>query len=132
LWPAPMFKPLIVGVCLPFLPSHPWSRRATSSVLAVAGQLSGLWTAPQRDERAVLWQLWLSPGGREVCLRVWCGDCYTSHPLDKFHVNTPVDEAGYEWLVKDSDAQRFRVGHNGDHLITPFQCDWCLFRLLTG
>lgn len=132
LWPAPMFKPLIVGVCLPFLPSHPWSRRATSSVLAVAGQLSGLRTAPQRDERAVLWQLWLSPGGREVCLRVWCGDCYTSHPLDKFHVNTPVDEAGYEWLVKDSDAQRFRVGHNGDHLITPFQCDWCLFRLLTG
>jgi len=106
--------------------------RATSSVLAVAGQLSGLRTAPQRDERAVLRQLWLSPGGREVCLRVWCGDCYTSHPLDKFHVNTPVDEAGYEWLVKDSDAQRFRVGHNGDHLITPFQCDWCLFRLLTG
>jgi hypothetical protein len=34
--------------------------------------------------------------------------------------------------VKDSDALRFRVGRNSDHLITPFQCDWCLFRLLTG
>jgi len=63
---------------------------------------------------------------------VWCGDCYVPHPLDRFHVNTPSDEAGYEWLIKDSDASRFKVARNGDHLITPFQCDWCLFRLLTG
>ncbi len=63
---------------------------------------------------------------------MWCGNCYVPHPLDRFHVNSPSDEAGYEWLVQDSDALRFRVGRNGDHLITPFQCDWCLFRLLTG
>jgi len=63
---------------------------------------------------------------------VWCGDCYTPHPQDCFHVNAPADEAGFEWLVKESDARRFKVGRNGDHLITPFQCDWCLFRALTG
>lgn len=71
-------------------------------------------------------------GHFEVCRRAWCGGCYTPHPLDRFHINTPTDEAGYEWLVKESDAERFKVGRNGDHLITPFQCDWCLFRLLTG
>jgi hypothetical protein len=71
-------------------------------------------------------------GHFEVCYRVWCGDCYVPHPLDRFHVNAPSNEAGYEWLVKESDASRFKVARNGDHLITPFQCDWCLFCLLTG
>jgi hypothetical protein len=63
---------------------------------------------------------------------VWCGACYTPHPLDRFHVNTPKDEDGFEWLSKPSDAFRYKQARNGDQLITPFQCEWCLFRLLTG
>lgn len=72
-------------------------------------------------------------GGRfEICRRAWCGACYKAHPLDRFHICTPADEEGFEWLAKESDSLRFRQARDGDHLITPFQCDWCLFRLLTG
>ena len=72
-------------------------------------------------------------GGRfEVCRRAWCGPCYTPHPTDKFHINLPADEDGYSWLAHEEDQFRFRQARNGDHLMTPFQCDWCLFRLVTG
>jgi hypothetical protein len=68
----------------------------------------------------------------ECCRRAWCGPCYVAHPLDKFYVQTPQHEEGFSWLVHDEDRFRFRQARNGDHLMTPFQCDWCLFRLLTG
>jgi hypothetical protein len=71
-------------------------------------------------------------GGQPVCFRAWCGPCYWAHPLDRFHINRPADEAGFEWLVKPSNAERYMCGRSGDHLMTPFQCDWCLFRVLTG
>jgi hypothetical protein len=65
-------------------------------------------------------------------MRAWCGACYKSHPLGRFHICKPKDEDGFEWLTKESDAVRFHQARDGDHLITPFQCDWCLFQLLTG
>jgi hypothetical protein len=58
-----MFEPLIVGICLPFLDSPPWSRRYSPSVLEMAGELSSLRAHPERDERAILRQLWCSTGG---------------------------------------------------------------------
>jgi hypothetical protein len=67
----------------------------------------------------------------EICRCVWCGACYTPHHLDNFHVNVPADESGFEWLSKEKDALRFLQGRDGDHLMTPFQCDWCIFRMLT-
>ena len=62
---------------------------------------------------------------------MWCGDCYKADPLDKFHVAKPEDENGYCW-IKKGDENRFDVGRNGDHLMTPFQCDLCVGRTLTG
>jgi hypothetical protein len=58
---------------------------------------------------------------------VWCGPCYTPHPLDKFYQHRPSDEAGFEWRPK-ADATRHRVARPGDHLMVPFQCDLCSFR----
>jgi len=73
----------------------------------------------------------LNRGGRfDVCLCAWCGACYTSHPADKFHIQLPTDEEGFSWLLNDED--HFSQARNSDHLMTPFQCDWCLFRLDTG
>jgi len=70
-------------------------------------------------------------GGTPVCFRAWCGPCYQAHPLDRFHINKPKDEAGFEWLVEPSDADRYKCARSGNHLMTPFQCDWCSFRVLT-
>jgi hypothetical protein len=65
------------------------------------------------------------------CHSVWCGSCYTPHPLDRFHRFIPVDEAGFEWRPA-SDQLRHMQAHDGSHLIVPFQCDLCMFRNLTG
>ena len=62
---------------------------------------------------------------------MWCGKCYTPHPLDRFHQHIPTDESGYVW-IKAVDADRFRVARAGDHFITPCQCDTCLSRMLLG
>jgi hypothetical protein len=61
---------------------------------------------------------------------VWCGQCYTPHPDDCFHTLAPCDEAGFVWR-KDKDIARYRVGRDGDHLVTTFQCDTCIFINLT-
>jgi hypothetical protein len=53
-WPQDMFEPLLVGVCLPFLLTPPWSRRQTPSVLAVAEQLSAVWSAVPGHECPIL------------------------------------------------------------------------------
>ncbi len=62
-WPDVMFEPLIVGVCLPYSASPPWSCRSTPAVLEVVGELSGLRQDPERDERLVLRKLWGNSGG---------------------------------------------------------------------
>lgn len=67
----------------------------------------------------------------DVCTRAWCGSCYTQHPLDTFRVFVPTDESGFEWRRHPSDGLKYKAARNGDHLITPFQCQFCLFRLLT-
>jgi hypothetical protein len=67
----------------------------------------------------------------DVCRRAWCGECYSQHLLDNFRVFTPSDESGFEWRLHSSDEAKFKTAWNGDHCITPFQCHFCLFRLLT-
>ena len=43
----------------------------------------------------------------------------------------PVDDDGKIGL-KAGDEDRFNVGHDGEHLFLPFQCDTCWFRKLKG
>ena len=37
-----------------------------------------------------------------------------------------------EGFEEEADVGRFRSGRDGDHLLTPFQCDTCWFRNLKG
>lgn len=61
---------------------------------------------------------------------MWCGSCYIPHPTDRFYTFTPHDESGFEWQ-REEDETRYRVGRNGNHLVTVFQCDHCIFVNLT-
>jgi hypothetical protein len=64
-----------------------------------------------------------------ACKAVWCGPCYTAHQDDHFFVHLPTDEEGCEWGPAE-DHIRYRRARNGDHLLTPFECDLCVFRNL--
>jgi len=71
-----------------------------------------------------------SRGGWTPCRKVWCGRCYTPHPLDRFYRFVPVDEVGFEWQPAE-DQQRYLQARDGDNLLVPFQCDLCSFCNLT-
>ena len=65
-----------------------------------------------------------------MCYGAWCVLCFRQHPKDKFPVlrvqdleNSLVDE---EYLIED-DLTRFMTARDGDHLMTPFQCERCHF-----
>ncbi len=70
-------------------------------------------------------------GGWKACESVWCGSCYTKPPNSLFHHAQPSDESGFHWRI-DKDCDRHLFARNGDNLITPFQCDLCVFRNLQG
>jgi hypothetical protein len=63
------------------------------------------------------------------CRGVWCGTCYAQHPLDRFYRFTPSGEDGFDWRPAEEQS-RYTHGRNGDHLLTPFQCDLCVFHNL--
>jgi hypothetical protein len=63
-------------------------------------------------------------GGFADCEGVWCGSCFTPHPLDPATVAQPLDFNGEPLLVEEDQA-RFSSARNGDHTLTPFQCPLC-------
>ena len=61
------------------------------------------------------------------CHQAWCGKCYT--PLDngEFKVAVPKEADG-EVVLEEKDKLRYLEARDGDHLVTPFQCETCHFR----
>ena len=71
-----------------------------------------------------------SRGPWPPCHQAWCGKCYKASVDYNFHIDLPENDFGNVHRKK-KDEKHFLVGHNGDHLIQPFQCDLCWFRNLT-
>jgi hypothetical protein len=67
--------------------------------------------------------------GWKACKSVWCGSCYTPPEQVKFYRHEIKDEGGFHW-VRPRDVNRHLSARDGDHLVTPFQCDVCVFRNL--
>ena len=73
---------------------------------------------------------------------MWCGKCYTSSPsTPEFHIEGDdrehLEDEDYDritsgWSSPKSESDRFKQGRNGDDLMTPFECDYCIFRKLYG
>ena len=60
----------------------------------------------------------------------WCGSCYRQAESDNFQINQLKDEDGNVVYDCESDKDRYKVGIDGSHLMTNFQCDVCVFRTL--
>jgi hypothetical protein len=72
---------------------------------------------------------------------MWCGKCYTSAPTPEFHIegeegenvgDDDHDRITSGWSAQKAESFRFRRGRNGDDLMIPFECDFCIFRKLYG
>ena len=70
-----------------------------------------------------------------MCYGAWHATCFYQHPKDMFPVlavkdleNSLVDE---EYLIED-DMTRFMVARDGDHVMTPSQCEKCHFFTMRG
>ena len=68
---------------------------------------------------------------------MWCAPCYSSSPEIDFYVREkPIEDEEEErfeatWR-KQWDESKYLVARNGDHLMTPFECDRCVFVKLKG
>ena len=60
---------------------------------------------------------------------MWHGRCYKLRVEDNFPIATLKDEDG---LDDPRELEKFRFARNGDHLLSPFQCDLCHFRNIQG
>ena len=74
-------------------------------------------------------------GNFQACQSIWCSDCYTSNQEVTFKVRSrPIDESLEERFVDAWKVQweknKYCVGRRGDHLLTPFECDRCIFAKL--
>lgn len=67
-----------------------------------------------------------------LCHLAWCPSCYIYDYKVKFHVAVLQDRDGNVWRLKEDDKYRFLHARSGDNLMTPFQCDVCVFRTITG
>jgi hypothetical protein len=57
LWPSEMHEPLLMFVCLPFIPHSPWRLSNTPKLLGMERQLHRVWQEPAGDPRFVLREL---------------------------------------------------------------------------
>ena len=82
-----------------------------------------------------------------ACQAAWCGGCYTLVDTLCFHFHweqttrnhTEASENNVErlervtaWKSKKQHLEDYKEGRNGDSLMTPFECDVCIFRKLKG
>lgn len=111
---------------LPFALVPPWQLRQSESVLALGGRLRELWKVEEQDDRPLLRELCALPGCWKACKQVLCGVCYISHALDRFPRHEPTDKEGFSWKPEE-EKLRYTRGRDGDFLLTPFQCDLCVF-----
>ena len=77
---------------------------------------------------------------------MWCGECYTIGMTHIFHLVSQVTHGGQKgneketletreqlqglWKGKVGDPRDFLRARDGEHLMTPFECDMCIFRSL--
>jgi hypothetical protein len=64
-WRREMHEPLLIAVCLPFIPHSPWRLVGTPVLLGMARELRAVWKEPSGDPRFILRQLF------ELERRVW-------------------------------------------------------------
>ena len=78
--------------------------------------------------------------GYPPCRGAWCGGCYTSSERIKFHIHHPDQLSELEnqhdvntpllqnlWGPKLREENAFCYARPGDHLLSPFECDLCIF-----
>jgi len=68
---------------------------------------------------------------------MWCASCYSSNHEVKFHVRSKPGLDDEEERIVNSwkrsvDHGEYHSARDGDHLITPFECDLCIFVKLKG
>ena len=81
-------------------------------------------------------------GAGTACNNAWCGSCYIS-PNDIQFPSAHLSEDLYQgatardktrleqaWKHKHRRKTDYQVARNGDHLLTPFECDFCVFKKL--
>eukprot|EP00980_Cylindrotheca_fusiformis_P026529 scaffold16361_cov69-Cylindrotheca_fusiformis.AAC.2 len=83
-----------------------------------------------------------SLGGFPPCHGAWCGGCYFLSSAEEGFFSQTDDREVHRlvgdnpgdnlWGPKAPDLRQFDEAREGDHLLSPFVCHLCIFRILKG
>ena len=65
-----------------------------------------------------------------MCKNGWCPSCYRSPSAIAFAKVEVLDDDGLPLPNRDKDM--FMAARAGDTMMTPFQCEFCLFQNIKG
>ena len=84
-------------------------------------------------------KFWWSVNNSPPCKNAWCEDCYTSPKHPNFPIMNQMlreklmeesDRLVSSWDPLLQDESEYLTARNGDHLMAPFECDFCIFSKL--
>jgi hypothetical protein len=74
---------------------------------------------------------WSQRGPFAPCLDAWCPPCFKTTGTPDFPIALQYNDEG-EIITSADEEKRFREAQQGNHLMTPFQCNTCHFRNIYG
>jgi hypothetical protein len=140
--PTNVYEPLTIGFVFPFLNVRPWQIRGTPKMLNLGRTMPKCYKTRTWLQGIFCANYASRCGIYTPCQKMWCGECYTSHPTILFHVRQKGSFEGHQsseqdqervtkaWGRKHRAPDEYLVGRDGDHLLIPFECDLCIFRKL--
>jgi hypothetical protein len=137
MWSKSMHKPLLIGILFPFIRSKPWQLRGTRRYTQCwEGNCAKCSKKRQWMQAIFCANFGYAVSTSQICQNLWCGSCYTSSSTPDFFMAAGgqlIAEADDEdrilsgWTPRRSDVGRFTSARNGDNLMVPFECDFCVF-----
>jgi hypothetical protein len=127
IWGYSQHEPSILRITFPFIKHRPWRLQNMKLMEKAQSKLQSLPSTSPEWGGSILCKLCLQSRGLDQLLEDMMWTMLQGDKSDEFPVAEPEVKDGYVTL-REQDTHQFMVGRNGDHLMTPFQCDLCHFR----
>jgi hypothetical protein len=138
-----MYKPLTIGFLFPYLSHSPWQLRGTPQMLHMAREMPKMLQDQKWPDGIFCANFLHGINPYAPCRSGWCGRCYSSdNTLHNFYIQQAetfgeisLDQEDAErlivaWGTRHKPVDQFTHARDGDSLLTPFECDLCIFHKL--
>eukprot|EP00957_Ditylum_brightwellii_P004688 356078-Ditylum_brightwellii.AAC.1 len=119
-WPSNCHEPLLLGICVPFLPSRPWQISRAPALLGMERNMCRVWGRTQAPKEICCANFGSSRGHCVPCQKTWCAKFYRMEQDLMFPQVTPTNNQGVIFR-QQTDLDKCLVARNRIWLCAPFQ-----------